>query len=127
MKILLIEDDALIGKLISQQLRFQNFEVFLALDGASAIEIYISQQIDIIISDLLLPNMSGFSALKAIQHISSVTPLIVISSLDNIPKMLENGGIQFAAYLQKPFSAQQLISKIHSAVDMHQASKVSSN
>ncbi len=127
MKVLLIEDDALVGKLISQQLKFQNFEVYLATDGASAIEIYITQHVDIIVSDLLLPNMSGFSALKAIQHISSNTPLIVISSLDNIPAALENAGIQFSACIQKPFSAQQLISKIHSAVDFQATSKLSSN
>jgi two-component system, cell cycle sensor histidine kinase and response regulator CckA len=125
MKVLLIEDDILVGKLISQQLKFQNFEVYLALDGAEAIDIYISQQIDVIVSDLLLPNMSGLSALKTIQNISTNTPLVVISSLNDIPTLLENAGIQFSSYIQKPFSAQQLISKIHSAADMHQTSKAS--
>jgi DNA-binding response OmpR family regulator len=119
MKVLLIEDDELVGRLIAQQLKYQNFEVVVALDGVSAVELYLNNDIDIIVSDLLLPKMSGFSALKAIDHINTrITPLIVISSLNDIPIMLKNAEIRYSAYLQKPFSAQQLIEKIHSVVDV---------
>jgi DNA-binding response OmpR family regulator len=119
MKVLLIEDDEIVGRLIAQQLTFQNFEVVRASNGILAIELYLNNDIDIIISDLLLPEMSGFTALKSIQHISSnKTPLIVISSLNDIPLMLKNAEINYDAYIQKPFSAQQLIDKIHFIVDL---------
>jgi DNA-binding response OmpR family regulator len=119
MKVLLIEDDEIVGRLIAQQLTFQNFEVVRASNGILAIELYLNNDIDIIISDLLLPEMSGFTALKSIQHISGdKTPLIVISSLNDIPLMLKNAEITYDAYIQKPFSAQQLIDKIHFIVDL---------
>jgi DNA-binding response OmpR family regulator len=119
MKILLIEDDEIVGRLIAQQLTFQNFEVVRASNGILAIELFLNNNIDIIISDLLLPEMSGFTALKSIQHINSnKTPLIVISSLSDIPLMLKNAEISYDACIQKPFSAQQLIDKIHFVVDL---------
>jgi DNA-binding response OmpR family regulator len=120
MKVLLIEDDHLVGKLIAQQLKFQNFEVVIAFDGASAVELFLEHKVDIIISDLLLPKMSGFSSIKAIQHVDMHnTPLIVISSLNDIPVMLKNAELRYDAYIQKPFSAQQLIEKIHKVIDLH--------
>ncbi len=120
MKVLLIEDDHLVGKLIAQQLKFQNFEVVIAYDGASAVELFLEHKIDIIVSDLLLPKMSGFSAIKSIQHVDMRnTPLIVISSLNDIPIMLKNAELRYDACIQKPFSAQQLIEKIHKVIDLH--------
>jgi DNA-binding response OmpR family regulator len=119
MKVLLIEDDEIVGRLIAQQLTFQNFEVIRASNGIHAIDLYLNNAIDVIISDLLMPEMSGFTALKTIQLISkNKTPLIIISSLNDIPLMLKNAEVTYDAYIQKPFSAQQLIDKIHNAVDL---------
>lgn len=114
-KILVIDDDSSITFYIRSVLEGQGYDVIVAENGRDS-EIYANSHCpDVILLDLGLPDMDGFSVLKNIRAWSSV-PVIVVSSRHNEQDKvfaLENGADD---YVQKPFSTQELLARIRVAL-----------
>lgn len=112
--ILIVEDSASMRKFIALSLKFLGYKVILAVDGMDAIEKIPGETIDLVITDLNMPNIDGF---KLIEHIRAIeeyktTPIIVLSSLTDecdIEKSIEMGA---NSYLMKPFNTQVIQSEV---------------
>lgn len=114
-KILLVEDDQEISKLVKSHLEKEGYIVFAAFDGEEALAFLESKQLDLILLDLMLPKLSGLEVLKRIRE-KSVVPVLVISAKGSeFDKAL---GLGFGAddYISKPFSMIELTARVQAAI-----------
>ena len=91
-RILLVEDSALIRSVLVRQLEAQGMKVAQAFDGQEGLEFALAEHFDLIISDVEMPNMDGYSLCREIKKNPQTcgTPFIILSSLDS-DKDIDNG------------------------------------
>jgi DNA-binding response OmpR family regulator len=114
-KILLVEDDQEISKLVKSHLEKEGYIVFAAFDGEEALAFLESKQLDLILLDVMLPKLCGLEVLKRIRE-KSVVPVLVISAKGSeFDKAL---GLGFGAddYISKPFSMIELTARVQAAI-----------
>jgi len=119
LKILIVDDFATMRKVIRNLLKQGGFEnVVEAEDGAAALKILKSQQVDFIISDWNMPNMSGLELLKAVRADDDIKalPFLMVTAealKDNVVAAVKAG---VSNYIVKPFTAEVLTEKIEKIV-----------
>ena len=110
-KVVLIADDSpTIRKFVSFSLKMQGLEVLAACDGMEAIEIVSGRKIDLIITDLNMPNMDGFEliqTLRANQEYEDV-PIIILSSLAGSEEIERGMNVGANSYMVKPFDPKRI-------------------
>ncbi len=117
MKILVVEDEENIRKVIKKVLEINDFEVIEAQDGAIAMDLFYTENIDLIILDWMLPKITGIEVLKMIREESSIPVLMLTakSQDDDEIKGLEVGAND---YLRKPFSVKVLITRVKKILNL---------
>jgi len=109
-KILIVEDDVQIAKVLRLELEHEGFEVEVCGDGASAIERALKGP-DLIILDLLLPRIDGLEVCRRVRRHSSV-PIIMLTAKDAVPDRITGLDTGANDYLSKPFSIDELLARI---------------
>ncbi|WP_264564056.1 response regulator transcription factor [Flavobacterium sp. N3904] len=112
MKILIVEDEIGIANFLKQGLEEEGYEVLVANDGKSGLEIALHQKVDIILLDWIMPKMQGIDVCKAIRIENSKTPILFLTAKDTIQETIE--GLKAGAndYIKKPFSFDELLERI---------------
>ncbi|TWT97956.1 Transcriptional regulatory protein CusR [Botrimarina colliarenosi] len=112
MRLLLIEDDATLGSAIQQGLVEAGNECDWRRNGADGLEAALSQQADVVILDLLLPDLPGMQVLTAMRRQGVRTPVLILSALGSVDDRV--GGLQQGAddYLVKPFAFAELLARL---------------
>ncbi len=112
MKVLIVDDEAGIRDVIKEYCLFENYDVKEAEDGMSALEIVKNDNdIDIIVLDIMMPKMDGYTTLKEIRKISKV-PVIMLSARSEEYNKLLSFELGVDDYVTKPFSPKELIARI---------------
>ena len=111
MKILICDDEVLIRDVIKEYLIMDNYEVMEASNGVEAIEVAKSNNIDLVVMDIMMPKMDGYQAIKEIKKIKDV-PFIVLSARSEEFDKLIGFDIGIDDYVTKPFSPKELIARI---------------
>jgi DNA-binding NtrC family response regulator len=106
--VLVVEDDHWGRKIISDILRRDGYEVVEASDGAQAIELLEHRSFDLIISDVVMPNLDGLKLLDHIRRLSPRTPVILMSGY--FKELGEYVQLDKTEFLQKPFDFTVLLS-----------------
>lgn len=109
--VVLVEDDQLIAEPLIRTLKGLGYNVLHASDGASGLKTVLDNQPDLVILDIMLPEMDGWEVCKAIRK-SSVVPILMLTALsDEVDRIV---GLELGAddYLTKPFSTRELIAHI---------------
>ncbi|MFZ5391722.1 MAG: response regulator transcription factor [Patescibacteria group bacterium] len=112
MKILLIEDEKGISNLIKEGLRLENFLVDAAFTGREGIDMALINQYDLIILDLMLPDMDGLNVCKELRKNKLALPVLMLTArktTDDIISGLDSGADD---YLTKPFEFDELMARI---------------
>lgn len=114
-RILLVEDDREISKLIMDHLEREGFIVCPAFDGEEALALFTKAEFDVILLDLMLPKLSGMDVLKRIREKSLLPVLIISAKGSDIDKAL---GLGFGAddYISKPISMIELTARVQAAI-----------
>lgn len=110
-KVVLIADDSpTIRKFVSFSLTMQGFEVIAACDGMEAMELIPGHKIDLIITDLNMPNMDGFELIKTIRQNAEYedVPIIILSSLAGSEEIEKGMSIGANSYMVKPFDPKRI-------------------
>ncbi len=110
-KILIVEDEASFSEALSFLLGKEGFEVSIAETGRSALELFKSQSFDLILLDLMIPEVSGIEVCRSIRTTSAV-PIIMLTAKDSeIDKVV---GLELGAddYVTKPYSSRELVARI---------------
>lgn len=111
-KILFVEDEEDLTLIVADTLRGQGYEVITAADGIAGLEKFKTAGADIIVADVMMPQMDGFSMAKEIRKLSPSVPLLFLtakSTIDDVEKGFEIGAND---YLKKPFELRELIVRI---------------
>ena len=107
-RILVIDDEASIRKALSIGLACDDFKIDLASDGRSGIQLGQSQNYDILIADLSLPDMSGLEAIEKIKYSSPDIIPIIITGNGSLQSSLEATRLEVSDYLEKPLSLKSV-------------------
>jgi DNA-binding response OmpR family regulator len=118
MKILVVDDDPLTLEAIAHCLRPEGIKVITAGNGFEAISLAQSSNFDLIISDILMPDMSGLSLLCLLkQFYFNRIPVIIISSLDKADVILSTLGLGADDFICKPIDYNQFSSRVKSYIN----------
>jgi CheY-like chemotaxis protein len=113
MKILIVDDDKLMLKAIEHQLKGEGYETALAEDGFKALDVIEKEKVNLIISDIMMPNISGLGLLNLLkQFYFNNIPVILISSLDKGDLTLKSMALGAADFLTKPIDFSKLSSLV---------------
>ena len=111
-KILIVEDEKMLAEILSDTLSDRNFDVHLAYDGIHALEVIKQEPFDVIVSDVMMPNLDGYSLAKKLRNEGCNTPILFLTALsatEDVVKGFETGGNDF---LKKPFAIDELIVRV---------------
>ena len=111
MKILIVDDEILIRKVIKEYCILENYEVVEAENGSDAIEKIKHDNIDLIVLDVMMPKLDGLSAFKEIKKIKNI-PTIVLSARSEEFDKLTGFELGIDDYVTKPFSPKELMARI---------------
>ena len=111
-KILVVEDDKTMNKLVSSYLRDNGYEVKSCFNGVEALEALEGSRYSMIISDIMMPQMDGFELAESIRLTDKTTPIIFMSAKDDKPSKLYGYKIGVDDYITKPFDIDILMMKI---------------
>lgn len=112
MLILIAEDDELILRTIEHKLLKEGYEVILARDGKDAIAIIKEKEVDLIITDIMMPFASGVEILSAINEMGKKVPVIMLSSMGQEGVILNAFDLGASDFIVKPFSPNELLLRI---------------
>lgn len=112
MKILIVDDEEKIRLVLSEYARFEGYEVDEAGDGLEAINKCKQCEYDLIIMDIMMPKVDGFSAIKEIKKFSDV-PVLMLSARSEELDKLYSFELGVDDYVVKPFSSKEVMARIH--------------
>ena len=117
-KILVVDDEAKIRELVKKYAVYEGHEVTEAGDGMEAVEICKTKDFDIIILDIMMPELDGFSACREIRKTKN-TPVVMLSARGEEYDRIHGFEIGIDDYVVKPFSISDLVPAIEIAVSRH--------
>lgn len=112
-KILIIEDELSIAELQKDYLEIHGFAVDIAFDGARGLEKALNDTYDLIIVDLMLPQINGFDICKQIRARSNI-PIIMVTARSDDIDIMRGLGLGADDYITKPFSPNELVARVKS-------------
>ena len=110
-KILIVEDEVSIAELEKDYLELSGFDVKIELTGDSGLATALSEDIDLIILDLMLPGMDGFEVCKHVREVKDIPILLVSAKKEDIDK-IRGLGLGADDYITKPFSPSELVARV---------------
>ena len=116
MRILLVEDDPSTAKSIEMMLKSEGYVVDLADMGEDGLEIGKLYDYDIIVLDLMLPDIDGYEVLRRLRQARVKTPILILSGLSELDSKVKGLGIGADDYMTKPFQKRELIARIQAIV-----------
>lgn len=111
-RILLVEDEEDLTLIVSDTLRDQGYDVITACDGIDGLDKYKSHGADLIVADVMMPRMDGFTMGKQIRKLSSTVPIIFLTAKSTIDDVEEGFAVGANDYVKKPFELRELIVRI---------------
>ncbi|MFH1158096.1 MAG: response regulator transcription factor [Pseudomonadota bacterium] len=116
MRVLLIEDDQSTAKSIELMLKSEGYVVDMTDMGEDGLEIGKLYEYDIIILDLMLPDLDGYEVLKRLRAAKIETPILILSGLSELDSKLKGLGFGADDYLTKPFDKRELMARLQALV-----------
>lgn len=115
-KILIVEDEAKISRLLEIELESEGYQVTKADNGLDALEAYRSQDVDLILLDVMLPGMSGIELLRRIRAHDSHTAVLLLTAKSSVEDKVSGLDLGANDYITKPFQIEELLARIRAAL-----------
>ncbi len=112
LKVLVVDDEPNIRDLLSASLRFQGHQVITAANGNEAINKIVDNQPDIVLLDVMLPDISGFGVTKKIRSLGIEVPILFLTARDDTEDKVTGLTVGGDDYVTKPFSLDEIIARI---------------
>lgn len=110
--ILVVEDDEILNKMICSKLQQESYHVFSAFDGKECLDILDREHIDLIITDIMMPNMNGYQLVKELRDASYTIPILMITAKNQFEDMEKGFRAGTDDYLVKPIRMKELILRV---------------
>ena len=114
--ILVVEDEEKILRLLELELEYEGYAVTKARNGAEALETYRSQTWDLLLLDVMLPEMSGIELLRRIRANDKQTPVILLTAKSSVEDKVSGLDLGANDYMTKPFQIEELLARIRAAL-----------
>lgn len=114
-RILLVEDEEKLARMVELELNYEGYQVEKALDGRSGLELALGGGFDLVLLDIMLPQLSGMEVLRRLRRESQV-PVIMLTARDSVVDKV--AGLDSGAddYIAKPFAIEELLARIRAAL-----------
>ena len=109
--LLVVDDEPAVRRVLSMRLQLSGYRVVCAEDGEQALELFASEQPDLVVLDVMMPKLDGFAVCRRLRAESAV-PIVFLSSLDAIAEKVAGLDLGADDYLSKPFSPKELEARI---------------
>ncbi len=115
-KILIVEDEEKIARVIKLELEFEGYEVDAAYDGLTGLEKIRTDTWDLVLLDIMLPELNGLEVLRRIRTKDENTPVILLTARDSVPDKV--AGLDKGAndYITKPFQIEELLARVRASL-----------
>ena len=115
-KILLVEDEATLAVIVRDTLKLQSFEVITADNGEQGLQMFFRERPDVVVADVMMPNMDGFEMVRRIRNKDVSTPVLFLTALSETEDVVRGFEAGANDYLRKPFGMLELIVRIKALV-----------
>ena len=112
MRILLVEDEEKVSRLVSRGLAAEQYAIDTAFDGRRGLEMAVTYQYDLIILDLMLPVMSGTEVLRHLRQVNQQVPVLILTARDALSDKVGHFEAGTDDYLTKPFAFAELLVRV---------------
>lgn len=119
MRILIVEDDVSLNRLISEKLKKEHYTVDSCHLGNEAVAYIEGAEYDLIILDIMLPNMSGLDILTHIRSKKNSTPVLLLTAKDSVEDKVKGLDLGADDYMAKPFAFEELLARIRVLIRRH--------
>ncbi|HVO53705.1 MAG TPA: response regulator transcription factor [Solirubrobacterales bacterium] len=111
-RILVVDDEPNIADVISIALRYNDYEVVIAADGRQALEAVGASRPDLIVLDVMLPDLDGFEVARRLRERADETPILFLTAKDTTEDKVRGLTLGGDDYVTKPFSVEELLARI---------------
>lgn len=111
-RILLVEDEHKIARVLQLELQYEGYEVQTAEDGRTGLELALQEKWDLILLDIMLPELSGLEVLRRLRQNNPTVPVILLTARDAVPDRVSGLDQGANDYVTKPFAIEELLARI---------------
>lgn len=111
--VLLIEDEPALGMIVRDSLEVRGFRVLYAADGTEGLSLFQQERPDIVVADVMMPNMDGFTLAEHIRQTDTDVPIMFLTARSQTTDVVRGFELGGNDYLKKPFSLDELIVRIN--------------
>ncbi len=125
--ILVVEDEEKIARLLEIELEIEGYKVKCCPNGLQALEQFRAGKWDLVLLDIMLPEMSGIELLRRVRANDSTTPIILLTAKDSVEDKVS--GLDYGAndYITKPFQIEELLARIRAALRLRVATDLANS
>lgn len=115
-KVLLVEDEETLAMIVKETLEGEGFDVIVANNGTEGLQLLTQSRPDIVVADIMMPEMDGFEMVRRIRRSDQSLPVLFLTARSAVSDVVEGFELGGNDYLRKPFSMLELIVRIKSLV-----------
>lgn len=114
--ILIVEDEVKIARLLQLELEYEGYHTVIAHTGMDGLISFREKEIDLVLLDVMLPEMNGFEVLKRIRATDEHTPVLMLTAKGTVKDKVEGLDLGANDYITKPFEMEEVFARIRSAL-----------
>ncbi len=111
-RVLVVDDEPVLAELVSMALRYEGWDIATAGDGATAIELARENPPDVVVLDVMLPDMSGLDVLRRLRELKPGLPLLLLTAKDSVEDRIAGLTAGGDDYVTKPFSIEEVVLRL---------------
>lgn len=111
-KILVVEDEKKIARVLSLELEYEGYEVTVQETGMKGLQALEEESFDLVLLDVMLPELSGLEVLRRVRKTNTATPIILITARGSVPDKVSGLDLGANDYITKPFDIEELLARI---------------
>lgn len=111
-KILIVEDEQKISRVLQLELEYENYETEVADNGKDALSLIENKVWDLVLLDIMIPELSGLEVLRRVRRFDEETPIILLTARDEIHDKVSGLDLGADDYVTKPFQIEELLARI---------------
>jgi len=115
-RLLVVDDEPSIRELLTASLRFAGFEVFSAADGAEALKLADQHRPDLVVLDIMLPDLDGFTVTRKLRERGRDVPVVFLTARDDTADKVTGLTVGGDDYVTKPFSLEEVVARIRAVL-----------
>lgn len=111
-EILIVEDEAKLSRIIQLELEYENYETEIADNGKDALRLIEEKEWDLVLLDIMIPELSGLEVLRRTRRMDNHTPVILLTARDEVHDKVSGLDLGANDYVTKPFQIEELLARV---------------